>query len=632
MKSSRILIALLLSTASFYGCSFLDKAPDDMETLEMVFSNKKSTEAWLAGCYSSIPDHTRYIHQDAILADDVAPNTIWAQWGWPCIYWQSGNWNPASEMDTDWWTILPKRIRSCLIFLENVKPNEAQRISQEDANCMKLEARFLIAYYYSILVVHYGPVPFYPEKLWPVNSPLEEVLVTQTPFDQIIDWLDNELKSVSGGLPASYPESEKFGRATSLMALAVRSRLLLFAASPLVNGNPEYRDFKNKDGVPLFNDTYDATKWARAAAAAKDLIDAAHSAGKELYKVYIGDEIDPFLSYEGMMWKKESQGNKEILFAKPDWEHYGIPYLAAPRGVGRGSGLAVTQSLVDAFFMENGLPAITGYSGGDVGAPIINTASGYKETGFSTAPEIRNTNWKEACWDNKTDVNHGMITNTGTFNMYCHREPRFYVTVTYHGSWYRLLNRKLDFLSGHSENNSPDCPESCYLMRKITSPESNPILEQWSYFPSINYRLGEAYLNYAEALNESEPGNPDIIKYVNLIRQRAGIPQYGSEAGMIPVPSSQDDVRTLIRRERRVELCCESNIRYLDIRRWKIAEEVLNTDFYGMNSHATSESSFYQRTVYQHRVFEHKYYWFPIPQSDIDKNPNLVQNPGWKTL
>jgi starch-binding outer membrane protein, SusD/RagB family len=94
-------------------------------------------------------------------------------------------------------------------------------------------------------------------------------------------------------------------------------------------------------------------------------------------------------------------------------------------------------------------------------------------------------------------------------------------------------------------------------------------------------------------------------------------------------------MREAIRREKRVELNCEG-IRYSDIRRWKIGEEVLNQDFTGMNFFGTQLSddagnanAYFKRTVYQTRVFTKKNYWFPVPQSEIDKNPNLVQNPFW---
>jgi len=136
------------------------------------------------------------------------------------------------------------------------------------------------------------------------------------------------------------------------------------------------------------------------------------------------------------------------------------------------------------------------------------------------------------------------------------------------------------------------------------------------------------YLNYAEALNEVKPGHPDILYYVNQIRERAGIPGLTS--------TGQEEMREAIGRERRVELNNESGIRYLDIRRWKIGEQTLNRDFTGMNYYGSEYSddennpqAFFKRTVYQKRVFTKKNYWFPVPQSEIDKNPNLVQNPFW---
>ncbi|MCY4780379.1 RagB/SusD family nutrient uptake outer membrane protein [Sphingobacterium sp. UT-1RO-CII-1] len=124
-------------------------------------------------------------------------------------------------------------------------------------------------------------------------------------------------------------------------------------------------------------------------------------------------------------------------------------------------------------------------------------------------------------------------------------------------------------------------------------------------------------------------------KYVNLIRERAGIPRYGAGINSIPVPVSQEDMRAAIRRERRVELNNEG-IRYRDIRRWKIGEKELDGNFYGMNFSGTEKDdnesnpkAFFKRSVYQKRVFTAKNYWFPIPQGEIDKNPNLVQNPFW---
>jgi hypothetical protein len=326
--------------------------------------------------------------------------------------------------------------------------------------------------------------------------------------------------------------------------------------------------------------------------------------------------IDPFLSYQNMMFKRRQDGNNEILFARPDCNFSEYDKHAQPRGTGGNGGLGITQSLVDAFFMENGLP-------------IEDPNSGYVEKGFSTAPEIRNTKWEEV-------KGGGKVTLENTYNMYTHREARFYISVLYNEAWYRRENRRTQFYFGAMDGGpTHDAPQNGYLVRKKVHPDYDPRNGINPYRPGILYRLGEAYLNYAEALNESEPGNPNILKYLNLIRERAGIPQYGVGNASLPVPASQDDMRKAIRRERRVELNTEG-IRYRDIRRWKIGEEVLNGNFYGMNFTGTenndSESNpkaFFKRSVYQRRVFTKKNYWFPIPQAEIDKNPNLVQNKGF---
>jgi hypothetical protein len=141
-------------------------------------------------------------------------------------------------------------------------------------------------------------------------------------------------------------------------------------------------------------------------------------------------------------------------------------------------------------------------------------------------------------------------------------------------------------------------------------------------------RLGQIFLDYAEALNESDPGNADILVYLNQIRKRAGVAEYGAGEGMLPAPASQDAMRDAIRAERRVELAFES-VRYFDTRRWKIAKTTNNGPVYGMNMFGNG-TEFYQRTLIENRIFTDKDYLFPIPNTQILINPNLVQNPGWK--
>lgn len=634
------IIYILISILLLSSCSdFLDKEPDDMLTLEKAFSNKQRVNEWLAAIYSSVPNTHGNFMQEGPLGDDMAPHAEWTGWfGAGAVDKQIGNWNPSSSEYHNNWVELPKRIRQAQIFLERVVPLEGQGLSAEEVERMKLEARFLIAFYHALLVEFYGAVPLTLE-LTPLDAPQDVLLKSQSPAHEVIDWVDQELLALSKLLPASYSNVSLYGRATSLMCLAVRSRILLFAASPLLNGNEDYKKHVNSKGELLLYSEYDASRWNRAADAAKELIDEAHKAGKKLYTVYNADgSIDPFMSCQGILMKKETQGNTEILFARPDIVNtQGIDLWSIPRSVPAGAGAyGVTQSLVDAFFMKNGLPPILGYDNNNYSKPIINEQSGYSEVGFSKDPEVRNTKWIEC----QGDTHPGQVTLAGTYNMYCNREARFYIAVLYNRAWFRNApngGQLTRFMKDEPDGGiSMDAPRNGYLQNKLASPDRDTQSWSFPYRPSVNYRLAEAYLNYAEALNESDPGNSDILKYINLIRERAGIPQYGSGANMIPSPQSQKDVRDAIYRERRVELCCESSIRYSDIRRLKLGETILNRDFYGMNYFGTKLSddkndpnAYFVRTKYQKRSFLKKNYWFPIPQSEIDINPNLVQNPFW---
>lgn len=636
IKNIICVVAGVITLGCFNSCAdYLDKEPDDMLTLEMIFSDKVRTEDWLAGIYSNIPDSymgtARQIGYDS-MGDDLAPSIGWQPFGWDVLDKQVGNWNPETRWEANYWEQLPKRIRSAYIFIENVKPNDAQLVTQAEVDLMKNEARALIAYYYALLIEGYGTVPL-NTVITSSEASEEELMAGQVPYDQLVDWIDKELQEAAQNLPANYTEAKKYGRFTSVMCQAVRARMLLFAASPLVNGNPDYVDFKNDKGENLFNSTYDASKWERATKACKELMDSAHKAGHGLYYEFNSDgSIDPFLSYQNMSFRKFNEGNKEILFARPECDVKQYDELAQPRGTGGNGGMGMTQAIVDAFYMKNGQSPITGYNSD--GSPIINPTSGYKEKGFSTAPEVRNTGWIE-CQGNE-EGKRGQVTLEGTYNMYCNREPRFYVSVLYNRAWYRRENRTTRFCTDEWDGGpTHDAPQNGYLVRKKVHPDCDPRSGTFPYRPGILYRLGEAYLNYAEALNESNPGNPDILKYVNLIRERGGIPTYGSGQGQIAAPQGQEAVREAIHRERRVELNCEG-IRYHDIRRWKQGEKFLNGNFWGMNffgqkpiDDEQDKDAFFKRSVYQKRLFTKKNYWNPIPQKEVDKNPNLRQNPFW---
>lgn len=145
--------------------------------------------------------------------------------------------------------------------------------------------------------------------------------------------------------------------------------MLLFAASSLVNSNEIYNGLTNYDGKERFK----STKWKKAADACKLLIDKAYAFRHGLYYEYINRKIDPFMSCYNVHLKKTSEGYNESPDCNyGDWEGH-----CTPRGCGGNGGYGVTQSLVDAFFMKNGLSPIQGYKAD--GSPIINETSGYKE-------------------------------------------------------------------------------------------------------------------------------------------------------------------------------------------------------------------------------------------------------------
>lgn len=624
MRKTLYIATMILGLFGFSSCSdYLDKESDTELTLDLVFEDKTRTEGWLANVYSGIPDpyegFLRYEGWD-ILGDDMTVSERYRQWNWKVIPFLKGEWTTTSDWDGNYWASFPQRIREANIFMQNIHPLTEQGITSTEVTYMKAECRFLKAYYYSLLANTYGGVPFMPDEITPSDFKLSDLMIGQTPYDQVINWCDNELKAAAEILPAKYTESRKYGRATKIMCLAVRARMLLYAASPLVNGNSDYASYKNTDGENIFNPTYDATKWRKAADACKELIDEAEKAGHKLYVEYVEKDgekvIDPFMSYQNMMFKRYDEGNTEILFARPGGCDYTLfeQHAVTNANGGKGGGLGVTQALVDAFAMKNGLP-------------ITDENSGYKEDGFSTSDETyEGTKWADEC-------NGGYITKRGTYNMYCNREPRFYVTVNFNNAYCPQTGKNLNFFNGGTDNKGThDAPQNGYLLRKKVWYKDDLLQGSYQYRPGILYRMGEAYLNYAEALNECDPGNEDILKYLNKTRERAGVRLYttgNTDDEHIHVNlADQAEMRKLIHAERRVELCCEG-LRYDDLRRWKEAETVLNEPIMGMNFNGKDAQTFYKRTKCMERVYKKQYNWFPIHQTEMDKNVKLKQAPYW---
>ena len=625
---------------SLSSCSdYLDKEPDDQLTLETVFENKTNMERWLAYIYNATPKFYNYDGADAV-ADELAPSVGWESQGFKAILYQNGNWTSASGGVINYWETFPMRIRQAYIFIKYA--HALPDVTEKEVNYMKAECRFFIAYFHAVMAMTYGAVPIIRDATEEITG--ETLLLKQEPFNTVVDWAANELLETSKLLPAYYDEDNKYGRITSIICLAMRARLLTFAASPLVNGNQDSDmvNMKNCDGVSIFDSTFKPERWKTAVDANKLLIDEAEKAGHKLYIETIGDDVDAFQSYQNALMLRYNQGNMEILFPRTYDDAGYFDRQANPRSMGGAGAIGVTQSLVDAFFMNNGLVPITGYTN-DGATPVINSESGYSETGYSTVDESYKTTWMYATKGGTEQETEHVIVPKNTYKMYCGREPRFYISVLYNEEYHwgkdksNAKNKFANFFSGGEDGGpSHDSPSAGYLIRKRVDPSAIPASSSGTYKKrqGVLYRLAEAYLSYAESLYEYSvatgtytDNETEILDYINRVRYRAGIPQYGKGADQIPVTEAQ--LRDLIRRERRVELNCEAGIRFDDLRRWKEAETALNGKFYGMNAlaNSTERDEYYKRTLYQTRRFIS--YWWPIPQDDIDKNTNLRQLPGW---
>jgi hypothetical protein len=444
----------------------------------------------------------------------------------------------------------------------------------------------------------YGPVILMGDEPIPPDADLEALALERNSIDEVVNYIVSELDAAANDLTEIPFQNENAGRMSRPFALALKEKVLLFAASPLFNGNTNYAGFTNSEGENLISQSIDGNKWKLSADAAKAFIDEYVPGTYKLYKEYNNDgTYNPYLSTRNVMTE---DWNDEMIYARPRGGiayHYDVtPYHLGSASEVRGAGgLSATQEMVDAYFMANG-------------KSITDPDSGYQQDGFSDF---------QAPFD---------FEQRSTFNQWVNREPRFYVGITYNNSLW--LNRNYGniitttWYGGNSgrQAGTNDYPPTGYIVRK-NIPESG------TYNRSVPMlRLAEIYLDYAEALNEYDSGNPDILEYLNLIRDRAGIPEYGS-AGLA-IPAGQNEMREAIRKERRVELAYES-VRYFDARRWLTAEEDFSGPFHGLDIDARQESEFYDVVVFENRVFDQRHYLWPVPQDEINSNPSLVQNPGW---
>lgn len=619
-----LLIALLcfVSSCDYLGVS--DQLAGGLQNTEQVFDNVSYTKRWYANVFAGIPDYSGI--------NRVNVGAFKNPWTGMCDelvvgYGNSSKYNNsdrnAANMGFHRYGDCYKYIRQANIFLQKAHPimttgTQGDQLLEDELTQMKANVRFMRAFYHYLLFEQYGPIILVKDKIY---NATEDQDVPRNTVDEVIEYIDSELTAVASELTQEPIFEDKDYRAwpTKGVALAVRAKLWLYAASPLLNGG--YREalsVTNPDGTRLFPD-YDAGKWEKALAACKDFIDYAEAGRYELYKAYKDDNgavIDPDKSVYNLFQKY----THEIIWATANNDWGGMNGDAfdrriAPRCEKNGLGsTGVTQELVDAFYMKDGFPvSATAY---------LPQSTLYQEEGYGTYKD-QNDNFSKK------------YTNVTVSNRYLNREPRFYNTVFFNGrQWPVSCNQVLFYNGGNSGVQEGQATLTGYMLFKRFNRSvslTNPGVAS-QFRPSIIFRLADFYLMYAEAANEVNPNDARVLKYLNLVRERAGLPDI--ETLNPAIRGNQELQRAAIQRERQIELATEGQ-RYFDVRRWMIADKNgegrQNGYVHGMNVRGESnDKEDFNRIVEASQiVFNRKMYLYPMPDSEMRKTKNLVQNPGW---
>lgn len=316
----------------------------------------------------------------------------------------------------------------------------------------------------------------------------------------------------------------------------------------------------------LHNPGMDQSKWKKAADAAKAVIDL---------NQYSLAPVDTYQDYANIFL---DGSNPEIILARPydpivlpsNW----VDLYNTPNGYGGWGGNCPTQQFVEKFQMENG-------------KNILDPSSKYD-------PQ----------------------------NPYEGRELRFYADIVYNGRMYR--GRKVEFWTpgGLDSKDGPtgwNTSLTGYTLYKFMN-ESIDFQASPAPTPYVIFRYAEILLNYAEA--EYHLGNEDIAKeYVNKIRTRVKLP---------PIQSSGARLLQDIRHERTIELAFERDFRWNDVRRWEILDQTATQDYMGIQITKDKEGNLsYERVVAMKRGYDKRMYSLPIPLEELQKAPELNQNPGY---
>lgn len=483
----------------------------------------------------------------------------------------NGSWNPLNNPDNVW-TYYYQGIRQATLFLETADQINMERYKLDPQNQAdyemrmanierwKYEARFLRAYFYSELVKRYGGVPLANELM---DMDTDYRNIPRNTLQECIDFIVDECGQVAPHLPAVYQASD-MGRVTRGAALALKSRVLLYAASELFNNPVWAQGYERKDLISL-SGTDRQTRWENAAKAAGEVLWGADVA-EAGYKL---------------------SGNYQSLF----------------RSFSDNEIVLVRRNGYDNSFEKSNYPIGADQATGGT-APSGNLVDAYETTGGRTFT------WKDPSMAARP---------------YENRDPRFAATIMPNNSTFQ--GRPVECWEGGADGpDKNNASRTGYYLLKYVDPELKLLQGQSAIHSWIIIRLGEIYLNYAEAMNEAYGPDAKGIygksarEAVNEVRGRVGMPDV--------VADSKEEMREKIRHERRVELAFEDH-RFWDVRRWMTAPDDLNAPLKGVKVTRLSYNSFeYQSVEVESQSFKRSMYFYPIPQNELNIT-GWPQNPLW---
>jgi len=658
-------LGLCVSAAS---CDYLDVVPPEKASVNNTMDNYTQALGFLYECYRGVTipvanDWAQGINQevgqplpgmvlndynmttDEWIMDDIQlNNNVLAQALYSNTLSANNNFNTLKNYSI--------RLSMVFLFLEKLNelgvPNGV--VSEEIATEWRAEAKFLIAFYHYCMLRRYGPIAIVETRVG-LDAPISS-FPGRMHYDYCVDWICKQLDEAAADLPAVRNGAET-GRATSTICKALKARILLYAASPLFNGQYPYPEWTNKVETPgygteLISKTYDKQKWVRAKEASEEALALALGEGqRELYYgsssnetpqmientfVPVDNVTDEFktavLRMRNVISAKPGEGNNEGIWAlwnmasKVDDNRYRIVRNPVPK-----NATILPQGFV--------------YAYGTIGATLatvlrFGTKDGYQPGNDPNFPP--ESEWyKSAGYADNGDAMRSHIINLNK-----NREPRFYAWLSFDGGDYGTLLYngqrpvKVNLLSGDEQGfdpvNAPRnfCPTG-WPSQKWINPKSNITTngkENYFYAPRYYIRLAELYLNLAEC--NAELGNVDeALRNINIIRRRAGATELTEQM----VTNSGKSIVEWARDERSVELYDEMH-RYFDVRRWCQGELLGYGKRMGLNVYQKNPKfEDFNKPVSVHNG--HVYSWgdrmylHPIDANELYSNPQFVQSPGY---